>query len=249
MHQPLAEFAVDTIATPAGGTRQVRTATALMLSREILLGECMAAALSTELPALEVVAMRPDEAQRWQQGSLQICVLSARSPDDAALAKDLELLAEELPQVPVVVVGDADAPSLVAAAVRHGARGFFPTSGSLRLLVQGIRLVLLGGTALPAVIPAEATPSRAPAPPATDRQEAPWAELELFTPRETQVLRALATGRPNKLIAYDLSMCETTVKVHLRHIFRKLGCTNRTYAALIAREMIGEDTLVQHESR
>jgi hypothetical protein len=76
MHQPLAEFAVDTIATPAGGTRQVRTATALMLSREILLGECMAAALSTELPALEVVAMRPDEAQRWQQGSFaNLCAL------------------------------------------------------------------------------------------------------------------------------------------------------------------------------
>ena len=249
MHQPPAEFAVDTIASPAGGTRQVRTATALILSREILLGECMAAALSAELPALEVVAMRPDEAQRWQREPLQICVLSAHSPDDAALAKDLGLLAEELPQVPVVVVGDADVPSLVAAAVRHGARGFFPTSGSLRLLVQGIRLVLLGGTALPAVIPAEATPSRAPEAPATDRPEASWAELELFTPRETQVLRALATGRPNKLIAYDLSMWETTVKVHLRHIFRKLGCTNRTYAALIAREMIGEDTLVQHGNR
>jgi DNA-binding NarL/FixJ family response regulator len=126
----------------------------------------MAAALSAELPALEVVAMRPDEAQRWQREPLQICVLSAHSPDDAALAKDLGLLAEELPQVPVVVVGDADVPSLVAAAVRHGARGFFPTSGSLRLLVQGIRLVLLGGTALPAVIPAEATPSRAPEAPA-----------------------------------------------------------------------------------
>jgi DNA-binding NarL/FixJ family response regulator len=35
-------------------------------------------------------------------------------------------------------------------------------------------------------------------------------------------------------------MCETTVKVHLRHIFRKLGCTNRTHAALIARDMIEE---------
>ena len=128
MHQPLAE--VD-------GTRQVRTATALILSREILFGECMAAALSAELPALEVVAMRPDKAQRWQRGSLQICVLSAHSLDNAALAKDLELLAEELPQVPVVVVGDTDAPSLAATAVCHGARGFFPTSGSLRLLVQG----------------------------------------------------------------------------------------------------------------
>ena len=43
---------------------------------------------------------------------------------------------------------------------------------------------------------------------------------------------------PNKLIAHELSICETTVKVHLRHIFRKLGTTNRTHAALLAREML-----------
>jgi hypothetical protein len=54
------------------------------------------------------------------------------------------------------------------------------------------------------------------------------------------VVRALAAGRPNKLIAHGLDMCETTVKVHLRHVFRKLGCTNRTQAALLAREMLEE---------
>ena len=52
------------------------------------------------------------------------------------------------------------------------------------------------------------------------------------------MLRSLANGRPNKLIAYELLICETTVKVHLRHIFRKLGTTNRTHAALLAREML-----------
>jgi DNA-binding NarL/FixJ family response regulator len=244
MQQPLAEFAVNAIPVPAGAAPQagyVRTTAVLLLSRKTLLGECMAMALSAELPALGVVAMGPDEPRRWQRCSFEICVLSAQSADDAALAEDLKLLAKELPQVPVVVVSDTDASSLVSVAVRHGARGFFSTSASLQLLVQGIRLVLLGGTALPAIILAEAAPSHAPeAPAAEDRREASWTELELFTPRETQVLRTLAAGRPNKLIAHELSMCETTVKVHLRHIFRKLGCTNRTHAALIARDMIEE---------
>ena len=68
----------------------------------------------------------------------------------------------------------------------------------------------------------------------------PWlpARAGLFTPRELDVLRCLSVGKPNKLIAYELGMCETTVKVHLRHIFRKLGTTNRTHAALLAREML-----------
>ena len=61
---------------------------------------------------------------------------------------------------------------------------------------------------------------------------------ELFTPKELEVLGSLANGRPNKLIAHELLICETTVKVHLRHIFRKLGTTNRTHAALLAREML-----------
>ncbi len=245
MHQPPAELDVDPIAAPAGAASrigQVRTAAVLLLCRETLLGECMAAALSAESPALEVASMGPNEPGCWQQGSFELCVLAAHSTDDAAIARNLELLAEKLPQVPVVVVGDVDTPSLVSAAIRHGARGFFSTNCSLRLLVQGIRLVLLGGTALPAVPLAEAAPSHASEAPARDRQDASWGELKLFTPRETQVLRALAAGRPNKLIAYELSMCETTVKVHLRHIFRKLGCTNRTHAALVAREMLGEDT-------
>ena len=53
-----------------------------------------------------------------------------------------------------------------------------------------------------------------------------------------EVLSGLGEGRPNKIIAYQLGICETTVKVHMRHIMRKLGATNRTHAALLAREML-----------
>ena len=62
------------------------------------------------------------------------------------------------------------------------------------------------------------------------------------------MLRSLATGRPNKLIAHELAICETTVKVHLRHIFRKLGTTNRTHAALLAREMLEGDAKAEPAS-
>jgi DNA-binding NarL/FixJ family response regulator len=53
-----------------------------------------------------------------------------------------------------------------------------------------------------------------------------------FTPRERDVIEALRRGRSNKVIAHDLRLSENTVKVHVRHIMRKLRASNRTQAAL-----------------
>jgi DNA-binding NarL/FixJ family response regulator len=61
-----------------------------------------------------------------------------------------------------------------------------------------------------------------------------------LTPKETEILRRLKDGKPNKIIAYELDICESTVKVHMRQIMRKLSATNRTQAALIARQMFAE---------
>jgi DNA-binding NarL/FixJ family response regulator len=58
-----------------------------------------------------------------------------------------------------------------------------------------------------------------------------------FTPRQLEVLRRLWQGKQNKLIAYDLNMCESTVKVHIRHIMKKLNARNRTQVVLLTRSM------------
>ncbi|MEO1205502.1 MAG: response regulator transcription factor [Pseudomonadota bacterium] len=58
-----------------------------------------------------------------------------------------------------------------------------------------------------------------------------------FTNRERAVIDELVLGHPNKLIAYHLEISESTVKVHLRNIMRKLGATNRTKLALIVQEL------------
>lgn len=52
--------------------------------------------------------------------------------------------------------------------------------------------------------------------------------------RELDILKCLAKGEPNKTIANNLSICDSTVKVHLKAILRKLGFHNRTQAALWA---------------
>jgi two-component system nitrate/nitrite response regulator NarL len=58
-----------------------------------------------------------------------------------------------------------------------------------------------------------------------------------LTIREQQVLECLQLGASNKLIARQLKLRESTVKVHIRRILRKLGAVNRTQAALWARHL------------
>jgi DNA-binding NarL/FixJ family response regulator len=54
-----------------------------------------------------------------------------------------------------------------------------------------------------------------------------------FSPRQLQVLELLKEGKQNKIIAYELGMCESTVKVHIRQIMRKLKARNRTQVVLL----------------
>jgi DNA-binding NarL/FixJ family response regulator len=59
-----------------------------------------------------------------------------------------------------------------------------------------------------------------------------------LTTRQLDVVRCLAQGKPNKLIARELGVTEGTVKVHLLAVFRALDVRNRTAAALAAKRYL-----------
>ena len=59
-----------------------------------------------------------------------------------------------------------------------------------------------------------------------------------FSQRQVQVLEGLKQGKQNKIIAYELNMCESTVKVHIRHIMKKLKARNRTQVVLLTSNSI-----------
>ena len=60
--------------------------------------------------------------------------------------------------------------------------------------------------------------------------------IHQLSPREREILMLIAKGDSNKLIARELDIAETTVKIHVQHILRKLGLTNRVHAAVYATE-------------
>ena len=65
---------------------------------------------------------------------------------------------------------------------------------------------------------------------------APVSELDKLTPREREILACLARGESNKLIARVLDLAESTVKIHVQNILKKLGLTIRVQAAVFAVE-------------
>ena len=142
---------------------------------------------------------------------------------------DIALLAAAAPQTPILVAAECDDPERAHAILRAGARGFLPTSHSLKVLMGALERVRSGGTYVPLALteaPRAASAERA--------QHTPWREL---TRRQRDVLELIAEGKSNKLIADALHMSESTVKAHVKEIIRRLNVANRTQAALRATRM------------
>jgi DNA-binding NarL/FixJ family response regulator len=130
------------------------------------------------------------------------------------------------PGVPLVVASGEDDPAVIRAALQAGAVGFLPKAESPDVLQQALRLVLGGGTYTPPQALADLQPGAAPRPDASG-----------LTPRQTDVLRCLMRGQPNKLIARELGLTEGTVKIHIAAILRVLQARNRTEAVVVARNL------------
>lgn len=139
---------------------------------------------------------------------------------------DVALLAAAAPHTPLLAAAECDDPGRAHAILRTGARGFLPTSHSLKVLIGALERVRAGGTYVPLVL-SEAMPEVS-----FERcRRRPWREL---TRRQCDVLALIAEGKANKLIADALHMSESTVKAHVKQIIRRLNVANRTQAALLA---------------
>lgn len=138
----------------------------------------------------------------------------------------------------------------LAAALRSGAQGYLLKTIEGDLLADAIRRAMRGEsvvspemlTKLVAALRSQDADERhAPTPPPPPAQPAPAsaaAETESassrLSPREEEVLREIACGLSNKEIARNLGIAETTVKIHVQHILRKLGVSSRVQAAVYA---------------
>ena len=187
----------------------------------------------------------PDTLVLQARNAAEAFSISAAYPDVDLVVMDLVMpgmdgltaLAEfgrRHPGLPVIVLSSSEDPQDARRALAQGALGYVPKSASQHTLISAIGLVMEGEIYVPplimSVIGGEATSSGSlpsPLPASPDQEE--------LTGRQLDVLRLLAEGHANKIIAYRLALAERTVKVHVGAIFRVLHVTNRTQAATAAR--------------
>jgi DNA-binding NarL/FixJ family response regulator len=148
------------------------------------------------------------------------------------IASLMGCLQETLPEAPIVVVSNREDRLAVLDALRHSARAYFPSSLDPEILLETLRFVQRGGTFVPLEVLSDASVHPQRKDPDSKRME-----TRSLTPSEQRVLGLLREGKPNKVIARELKIEETTVKVHVRRILKKLNAANRTQAALVAQHM------------
>jgi DNA-binding NarL/FixJ family response regulator len=139
-------------------------------------------------------------------------------------------LLAELPDTAVVALTSFSDRQRVADVIAAGATGYLLKDCAPDELLAAVRAAAAGHAPFDPRVAGALLPSRV-------AQVAPPG----LSSREVQVLRLAATGLANKQIARKLGISESTVKVHLGNVFRRIGVTDRTSAALWAREHLADN--------
>lgn len=150
----------------------------------------------------------------------------------------LPALREAAPKARVVMLTVSEDENDLAAALQAGASGYLLKNIEGDALAQAIQRVMNGESTIAPEMTGKliaayrGASAPAVASPATPHEAAsPLAQL---SPRELEILRGIACGASNKEIARDLGIAETTVKIHVQHVLRKLDVGSRVNAAVIA---------------
>lgn len=197
-----------------------------------LYGDCLQRAAAHALPNSILAFGKADAyvATGTTDAALLIFCVSGVSPQDAEAQLETLLAAADT-KTAIVVVGDDESASRVRHLIGKGIRGYIPTSLHLSATVEALNLIMAGGTFAPA--DSLLQPRRDGA--LDIAPIAGTADQLVFTAKQMAVIEAIRRGKANKVIAYELNMCESTVKVHVRNIMKKLQAKNRTQVALLTR--------------
>ena len=133
----------------------------------------------------------------------------------------ISLLSDRFIDTPIIILSAEVNEILIKEAEYRGAAGFLHKSANYDEILRAIHYVM-EGKSFHAVMN-----GKLPEPPSSE-------QLVTLTPRQKEVLAAMAKGLSNKVIARQLGMSENTVRVHVSAILSELGASNRTEATLIA---------------
>ena len=150
-------------------------------------------------------------------------------------------LREVAPAARILMLTVSEDENDLAAALRNGASGYLLKTMEGDALSAAIRGAMRGESVVAQemtgkLVAAYRSAAGGSATPVATTAPAPAGPLASLSPRELDILRGIASGASNKEIARTLSIAETTVKIHVQHILRKLDVSSRVHAAVLATE-------------
>lgn len=148
---------------------------------------------------------------------------------------------EVAPQVKILMLTVSENEQDLSAALKAGADGYLLKTINAEDLSDSILKVLEGESVISPEMTTKLVAAFRTQPPAAEKAagsaptpESPAEGLGILSARELETLALIARGASNKVIARELDIAETTVKIHVQHILRKLNLSSRVQAAVYA---------------
>ena len=171
-----------------------------------------------DMDVVAQVATSLEAIEEFQRHRPDVTLMDQRLPGPTGIDA-LTTIRSEFPLARVIILTTADGDSIIQRALRAGASAYVLKSTPQSELLKIIRLVHAGQKYIP---------------PEVAGRLAEYLSEEELTPRELDVLNLVRDGHRNKQIANRLSIAETTVNFHVRHVLEKLRANDRTHAVSIA---------------
>jgi DNA-binding NarL/FixJ family response regulator len=203
-----------------------------VIENRIFLRECVRRSMRSAFPFHIQTFSEPIELQQKCDRLPSLILISDNYGDSSA--NIFRMISQIAPGVPIIVLAYNSDAEIAKTAISHGAKGYIPATLRFDIAIEAVRFVLAGGTYVPVDYLLMSSLPRDPA-------EAP-PRTGAVTARELAVVRGIQRGKSNKVIAYELGMCESTVKVHVRRVMNKLKAKNRTDVAMKLQDFLGTDS-------
>ncbi len=200
-------------------------------------------ALLARDPRLSVVGDAADAGQalrRAQELQPDLILLDNHLPGVNGVDA-LPALREAAPKARIIMLTVSEDESDLAAALRGGAAGYLLKTIEGDALAQAIERAMQGDSVVAPemtskLVSAYRGAARADPVAPVGTTSVTQASIASLSPRELEILRGIARGASNKEIAREHGIAETTVKIHVQHVLRKLDVSSRVHAAVMAAE-------------
>lgn len=169
--------------------------------------------------------------KRAKQLSPDVVLLDLHMPGTSGL-EAIPLLREEVPQAEVIMLTVSEDAEDLLEALRAGARGYLLKNIETDFLLDSIRRAAVGESVMSSQMAGKLADAMRTVQKGTTGATGP----EKLSPREREIIAMLARGASNKEIARSLDLAESTVKIHVQGILRKLNLSSRVQAAVYAVE-------------